>query len=1666
MKKRNKNVFLSIIILICFAFLPYNVILSKADVTTQENYELNQNIENTINNSINTFENENIINNNTNILGIENKINDDTNTFEIENTINTDVNSISNNQENINENIVTNTFNITDSTLKTNSTEKKESITFNNIAAINEESEATPIAETSLVSTLWDTNQYSAGTGTPLTTEGTEILGWQAETNKYLQIDPVVPADGNTYFISVIMPQEFYIVGSELALQAGYQSVEFTKNEDILINENTTLKLYGYSGITKYTLNNMGITGTIQLEVSYDVRLWDKQANSSITADGVKPIIITLSRKDSAGNITELNRVFVSKVTAGTGIVDSMSLQGMIQGETSYSNSLTVPKDKYITVFYEISDNELKSRRKFYPNATMTIKLPYYTHTDGTKYYIPFDQDSLKFPGMSFSSKAVDTTKLESDGIITITFTNAYWNTSKVVQFIVGPPTDEILALDVNSYRFANGNITIMVDGKNGSKGIRYSSTNMIIANYQKEVLEKVSLSSSSRAVTIVERPNEAVSLLGGFYLKNTGIGDSCAKTIDMTFDIKNTNKIRVTTVNTFADTLQEYILINYTLVDENGEIVYLDSEGNRVTAQTEGAISQWTYNMKNSYYGSTEKSNLRNKFVRSMLPSSQKKYYFKTINYTIKTIEAHASLQQNSASATLVAAGNFLGYVDDKNGISGDISQSSMVVSSENISIADLKATSTTTLRDTSNPTYTIDNLNMNKTSIRAGESLTVSGRLNAVTYPYGNSTWIKNITLAAVLPKEISINEQSVVIKNVNGTKINGFSITSENISDGNKLWKIRFPSDIYIGAATENLNNFSSGLRITFSMQLDTAYTMNSTTLYAKDIFFAAAYKQTNSADGSYAWAKTTDIYDLNENGSKTDAIARASTTVTKSCQISSETSTLDINDSISIERQGTVISDSNDGYLLSDKDIVHYNLDIGCFSGGRAENVSYYIPIPKKSSKVDNFLIKQSSTRNFDFILKEPVSISGNDLFNIEYSFEEGLNYIEAQEATDWYTQDDIENDSSLNIQDVTIIKLTVKDVGIQNGNQTRITAKLLYEGEKYLEETGFENIWHSGGFYKYISGDRETAGNYITPGIKMSIKNIVECDDITLTAAKNMTPNITGNVNEFVVEKSSFVNFENSHDLSLISVETYNVTLQTKDYILANTGMSGIEANKTFAISVKTENEEELDILSSITAENPIKVGKCEQKDSPEFTYKIYNADSLTDNSQTRYIVLTYQSDNGLTIKQKININREIAGASDPKSAIVAGKRYLNYDDTTTEVTISENSAFTAQFIVEYIPDNYSGQSFEFSDKLPNGTTLVLGNLSTNETPTYWYYEVGTDEKSTFNFTDFNLMGKTSSDKYKLPTGIDVIEERLLLIVDFSEVKNYLEEKSYAVKMKLGGNTSIEDFLTDDMLFTTKKVSEFTLDDIQNVNLGTKFNVGYSANLSLGAESTYEGRRLSLILKAPNNIMQDTSLTVNGSTTYYLNSENEFIIPLTDIKNIKSTIELELLSNTPIYNSESYEFEASLWVSATANFEAPKFGEKVSSKTFTLNVENFKNPSLKVTNMNTRIIHRKDLSETFSTTYEYIAAKNCSITVELQKKNGAAYQKMTDKLNKVNNTTVHDMGIFNLTAKEGINTINFNLSSTTENNTYRLVFKVLDENSTKILEIPYNFIVID
>ncbi|MBR3229948.1 MAG: hypothetical protein IKF91_03880 [Bacilli bacterium] len=1488
-----------------------------------------------------------------------------------------------------------------------------------------------------LEATLYDSSLYGSGTGTVLTETGSSVSNWLYDTSKFLQINPNVPADGNTYTVTINLPQEFYAVTSGPVAPVGYSGVTFTKNESIHANNNTTTyNLNNYSGSFVYTLESGVTSGTIQMEVRYDRLLWDKLASSKLTSNSVNPIEVIL-KNETTGDV--LKRLYVKEATSSSAFgISSIYNHTSVNGTSYTDSSINLLVADTATYYPTIITTSQTTEYSFYKKLQYDITLPSYTDSSSVKHYLDYT-----ITGDGNYTPTIDTSNIAS-GKILLTYNDIYFSTSSVLYKATIKFPDELKSSSQTSFSFSSGSQRLNVSDKNGNMKL-LKSGNTPTFNYKTQADENVTLTGASNTTTVKDRPDNVVTLLGGFRLRNAGSADSEGKNFKITFDSANTNLIKVTTYRIPLDVSTNTVNIKYTLVDEDGNKVCLDSSGNRVE-ESSSATCEWTYALNNTYYGKKKANNQSLYFHRNLLPTNLRSYYFKTLEYSLTALPSATYLYGSSGASGFTSGGNFLGYVDLA-GVNGNKVTSTMVMTSQNF--ATKNVTSTTNLSDSSTTAYGIDSMKVNKTSVSAGNSVVATGRISVSNYPYGNSTWLRDIVLGVVLPSGVTINEQSVFGYTTNANnKVYPTSITNTQTSDGKVLWRLFFPNDIYVGYANETGGAISAGSYFNFSFQMDTAYYLNQQTINLVDSMFSSSSSQSNSASGGWNWAPITDKYDVNNNGSVTDRIARVRTNQTASFEITPQTATFEISDSVSVTSSGEIGETGNIADLYSNNDVVNYKLQLDCLSGGSAEDFQYFIPIPKKTSGTDSYLINGS--KPFDLSLVDSGSITGSDVYDIEYSFETGINYDEAlSDEAVWYSSDEIDNTSSLKYEDVTMIRLRPKLSVIPNGSSTALNLKLKYSSNSFDEDAGMMYVFHSAGYYKYLNNGRELSGNFNTDGVTVRVNYENSLPDITLTASGGELS--SGNVRERTIG-SDLPIFKNAQNYTITNIEAYNVVLKTKSYMESNTNMNSSDGNKTFGLTVSLNNGLETDIVG-----DSVSLGA--NNNESLFKFKLYNSNILTDNYTSRYVLLTISGDNGVTLRQKIIINRELSQASDPTSSIMAGSQYNLFDDVNSSVLISQNSSLTAQFVTSYIPDLYGEHVINLSKSLPSGTTITLVNSTDLSNIGYWYYIIDGDETN-ISFSNFIKMGSVSDKSYTYYTGGNVVNEKLLLIVDFSNVSSSdLVSDNYAISLNIKGN-SVDD-LNSSLNFTTADKRAFSLTGSNSFNVKSDYEMSYSVVSSTGDESIYNGRKLSLVVYG-DNLPLDSSLSLNG-VKYYLNLDGKFILPLGYVLGSGESFVLNF--NSDLFSLDSYSLKMELWASATGNSSSPLMGEKVASKTVSFNNPKVVNPSLIINGMESQLLESDDLNKNLSLSFDALDISGCTSTIELQQKIGNGYQKLTNRLASVNGSTSHDTGAYIINTISGSNNINLILSSQTESGTYRFVIKV-KKNDQTLLEVPYNFIVLN
>lgn len=1512
-----------------------------------------------------------------------------------------------------------------------------------------------------LNATIYDNSQYNlGGDGLELTSDGVDINGWNYTDSKYLHINVAVPNDNKKYVVKVKTAKELYFVTNKLDVPTGFSDVSFKKNEDILVNTNSTYSVNDYSGTAFYTVSPGITTATIQLELKYDYILWNKQKNAVLNTCGEKALTVELLEVEDDSNVS-LGSLNVNTAKSGVNeelmfysykIVNGVMTSGPVSIIYNKENSDSL---KIVNYLYRQNQDETNF---YFKKLKIVINLPYYMK-NGKKYYLDIQKDSLSLSGVIGGkiNYDVDDSKI-SFGIITVNLYDVYINSNE--QFLSYEMTfpKDLEFTGSSMFAFTNGSSELYVMTDEIESLLSKDTIGSIsFSNYYEE---KVAVLSGSTFVPYTNTSDTLVSLLGGFLVYNSGTGDSEKKHIDVLFDSADTGYIKVTTVNIPTDRTQKNLNIKYRLVDDNNTLVCKNSNGEYISDNDICSDYKFSTTIENpNYYPNTSVgwNNINIKFYRGLLPSDEQKYYLKELIYDIDKIKARSYLYATYGSRDYYSGGNYYGFINYHDTKNVNV-KSKISITGDNVKT--LTTETTTFLKNVPSTAYSVSNVSINdisnkSVSVIAGNLLSLKGQVNSINYPYGTVPWMNNIVIGLLLPNGISVNEETVNLKTEINNNIKPSKVEAQDLYNGYKMWKIYVPKDITIGYASERLGTGPDGNYIKFEMQLNTAYYMNQQTIDLKSSVYAASAQtengmtSVNDAAGAYDWARQTDTYDLNGDGNTSDSIGGVSPSDATSFEIIPQKALLDISDSINVNKE----DEGDSGHLFSSVDVVNYNLTLNCTHGGSVEDFNYYIPIPKTTSGTDNYLLTTLDDI-YNLNLQNEVSVVGDDLYDIYYSTKEGLNINNAKnDDVVWLTKNEVTDFTK-----VTMIKLLQKNPTIESDSFTTISLKLKYGGNDFNESAGKKITFHSAGNYTYLLNGRETSGLFATPGVTLDINYTVNLPDITLTAAPNRSPSINGNIISYQTDNTSLPRFIKSQNLSITNVSTYNVTLNTKNYMNSNLDMEGIYANEMFAVTASLNNGVEQDILTSAN-DSSINIGLSNSNTVPILKYTIYNANNILDNSTTRYIVITFKSDNGVTIKQKININREFAKASNPVASIVSGDRYQLFDDTTTSVSISNNSSITTQFVLDYIPDMYSDKYVVFDSKLPVGTTLTLYDYVNNNNPSYWYYVVE-KETNKIKLTDFIKMGYQSVN-YKYLTGTSKYKENYLLNINFSNAKSN-DIKQNAVHLEMMGN-KVDDIKSINLSYSLNDNRAFKINMPSTVGMGTDFNIDMNMTASLGVETNYFGKKMSYVISTK-DLPYDTYILYNNEK-YYMNTSNKFIIPLGDVLDGEKNITLSFNSNI-VSLKDTYNLDVDLMVNDKSSSFNPLMGNVVASKTITLNYEVKKAPSFKITKMSERVISQKSLKNENTIHIDYIDNGSSTIYVELQKKMGNSYQKVTDKLNRIAGVTNHNTGVFNINVADGGEDITFKLANTMEKGIYRFVFTIKNNNNETYYEVPYSFVITD
>ena len=1489
-------------------------------------------------------------------------------------------------------------------------------------------------------------------------TDSTIYNGWDYDKGAALYISLKNLDVNKVYKLVITMDPVIYAPVTKLPYPSGAVT-KFTKNSNLTINGVKSYAVNKFSGTITYTFNN-STDKTMQidnfkLQLDYDKVLWHKIKNQKMNIKNEDLIKIELIEGSSNVIDCKCLKEASSSKTLDINVLSSFRMDTSTQN-THMPTAVTGRINNKIIWSLNVSSASTFGGQ-YFKKLTIEIEIPKYK-IDGKYYYLQYDLSDFVVKchyNTTLNENYYKVTATEEKLIFEIE--NFYFKNKGIMTGKFSFPQDAVFQNTEDEFTF-NGNVKLYIND-NVNASIANKKFTTILNTVNAAFFQKFLLDSGTVGADI--KMSDYVAKLGGLGLLNIGTKSNRLKFLYLfDNDLTDEETILVSTIQLIPDYVNEEFEITYSLMTDENEMVWFDSEGNIVSEDYPGATNTWTVKITNPYITSKKSSTHRILFNRSMLipKHQQENLYFRSIEYIhggFDTNELHWNSDSTSSYGS--APGTFWGYIRASKANKLIYSEIKIYQETEtNVFVEETKMSSIVTTKTYNSydvPIGLTDPV-VSSSAVEAGDSFTLSGTAFVVNYPYSRCNVVNNedspLIFAFKLPVGVKVNASGTWFANSDQTVTIPFKTPVQQVIDEEyNLWIIELEGGYEIGYASEKLGAIKNGSSISFNVEFNTALTTASSTIFFQTSTFLAAKNYKNTAGGSNKYYVATDTYDINGNGT-TDNIAsfHSQNHANISIQIIDKIAQLDINDNYSLNGS---LTHMKEGELLKVDDVLSYELVINCVDGGTAEDFAYYIPIIKEDSIVDDELI---FNKQFPYKLTEEVIVSNSLSYNgvkILYGFDSQATFKKANEGqVTWY--ETIPDNKTL--EEVTIIKIVPKQEIIENGSVSVITVNMSYDGNEseYIKDAGMVNIWSSRGQYKYRIGDRATVGLFSTDKNIATISYTFDKQIIELTTSTGDHSDNEGN-DSYIID--TLTSFKNEQTYKIVSVKTYNTVLTSVSYMEANASiLTGDEANGTFAFYVTLDANEKKDVTVS---ENLL--GTVGELQEYKLKFEIFNADVISDSITDRYIEIIIKSDNGVTIPVRINIKRTLTVIGTVSNSISAGKQYALFGTTDTSVTISKDSAFTAQFSAEnIIPDNYKERKLLFTKALPEGTTIVFIDLTESTNIKYYYYEVGSLESKEISLTKFNVMGK--SEKYSVLTGTTAITEKYLFIIDMADENTLAHGSENSINLIRTLNSGEEKSATA-LTFKTNEIRTYELEGTDNKEVGEEIEIEYTISEISYSDSKYNYRKLSLIITPTSTLsVNDASIKYNGET-YYLNRNKEFIIPLNDVQ-ISGTNKIKFIFNskTITENEGTCTLNIKLKASATASADKPHLGNELKEINLTLKT----NPktSFKVESMSDRWIDKEELKKTIEIKYNIEGVVN-KVTIELQTKIGAGYATDSTLLEAVNGSTTQSSGQFIVTGKT---TLTLKFSELMPVGNYQLLFTVYDNEGNKVITIPYKFIVME
>lgn len=1375
-----------------------------------------------------------------------------------------------------------------------------------------------------------------------------------------------------------------------------------------------------------------------------------------------------------------------------------ISNDGFVNDSTRINKKIEISKNG--SVSFGLGPNGLTPQ--VYSKLTLVYHIPYILDSSKVKHYLDFDPNDTSITKNSQGSMAalhLDSSAVvnESAHTITYTFKNvqlAFWIPLITVTPKFSWPQDMDATTDAKyqvnsegwtvteqkSYLGADSTLLIGTDDRTFTPGSTATfvpdAVDLRLQSSNEAPKSGMGMTGLSKFKSYAgQQDGSATGALGFFDLHNYGVGDSSKVKITFKFNVESTGaKYHVTQVNLPVDGNTEGTQVSFVLSNDKGTVTGTkEYPANVVPTGT-------------APYISCKVSDLR----KAAGVGSDTSYYIKEVSYISNTIKGgsvyHSEVVDSSGGSYYTKEpGLFSGW------ISGDVrSTTTATMTIESTDESSLTKNGDTSVSATETGTVSADNstaITLNPFTFNNGDKSVnlTAGQSATIKVPTGlqdterpkdgavNSYHVmENPVLYLCLPVGVSIagTDQGTLSfsrGSVKATKV--YLLENSSCAVGSvqaQWWAVEFGNANMVGGGTISVQVSTDRLMGSVIWDLN-----NAAAIRTKGQFLKSASSSTCGSDKINKVSELTNTNQpatvrklgevLNSDKYRDECVDDNLGLVyykyaeSRILNISRAEAKLDVSTSLASGSQtvgaGTTLKVTDEGAVLS------YGVDIASSEGGTASDFSYYIPIVKKGAKLDTSAFVTGN--DFPLKLTKAIDVRGTNAdgsevermpFDVMYTTEENLtsSSIQKLENDKWMTADALSNDFSK----VTAVKIVTNNDG--NGNPSTIRAgssfkfelELAYDNAAgdFSANAGRSVSWRTFGHYTYTLSSGSTTTNTYPSGVnsvKLGYvsKRIDNPIEVELNASKSTS------VSTDSIDLSQTFALEKTFKIK--SITPTNLTLTGDD----PSKLSGTKANETFKIGFGLNGGNKR--LLSQGAGGSFTINK---NTGLTAQISVDFSSALSEAATPRYVDVTF-GDDDVDITVRINLIRVYTPAAAKDAGVAVGEHY-SVPKVSDSATVASNSAFTALFpIYDFVPSNYSSQKLKWKAAdgsaavIPNGTTIIMVGLKSDNTPeSYWFYR-STDSSSSIDLNQFENMSNGRSFTYDT-TSTSSASLKYLFVVNFEHASP--TKGSYKIAFgadAVDGATAFADVN-----------KEVTLVDPGTYKLEANANkVTYTITDANGDEGFRSGKTLALVITPSQGTTLPADAKISdGVNAYEQNDQKEFVVPIGGIASGSKSFSI-VSKQLPLAGA-SYQLNAKLKLVNSTDATSPDAGTQVGdTASMTLEVVKSDTPALSVNG--TRVATTAEWADGQPIAFRAQDIPNGGSVSVTAYSGLTGNSQVTDLLSSVNGQFEFKDGVGTYDTNGGA-TNELRLSSQAQPGTYRLVFDVKNSAGDTLLTVPYTIIV--